>query len=144
MLPLIWFLFVASATFWLPAHEGGDIDRGAETLFLVPVYAVIAAVAALGVRKREQSVRDALVSTLPILALLAGAAVLGVLSNDQRAEYRGGPLYLYFGVTLWVSWAVLMVAGALVSRRKWNTVAGITLGMVVAFLGYTLFIARID
>ncbi len=141
LLLLLWFLFMATASLWLPAHEG-DIDRS-ETTF-IPAYAVIAAVAAFTVRRRTGSVREALVSALPALAILGATAVWGVLLNEQDQVGRGGPLYLYFGLAIWASWATLMLVAALLSRAKWNGVAGISVGVLVAILGLALFTAQVD
>jgi hypothetical protein len=110
----------------------------------IPVYAVVAALAAIGVRGRAQSAREALVSALPVVALLGVTALSGYLQNQQAADERGGPIYLYFGVAVWASWAVLVVSAALLSRTKWNGVAGIGVGLVVAVLGLFFFTARID
>ena len=141
LLLLLWFLFMASASFWLPAHEG---DLGGEAPMFIPVYAVVAGLAAIGVRARAQSAREALVSALPVIALLGVTALSAYLTNEQSAGERGGPIYLYFGVAVWASWAVLVLSTALVSRTKWNGVAGIGVGLLVAALGLFFFTARID
>ena len=141
LLLFLWFLFIASASFWLPAY-GGTIDR--ESGIFVLVYALIAGLAAIGVRGCARSVRDALLSALPTVALLAAAAVAGDLNNEHNAQFRGEPLYLYFGVALWGSWAALVLSTALVSRTKWSGLAGIGLGALVAVLGLFLFTIRID
>ena len=141
LLLLLWFGFIASASLWLPAYEG-DIERG-ETTF-VPVYAVIAALAAITVRGRMQSAREALMSTLPAVITIGVAVACGFLLNEQGAEVRGGTLYLYFGVAVWASWVALMLAAALLSRTKWNSFAGIGVGFLVAILGLVLFTAEVD
>jgi hypothetical protein len=141
LLLLLWFLFIASASFWLPAY-GGTIDR--ESGIFVLVYALIAGLAAIGVRGRAKSVRNALLSALPTVALLAAAAVIGDMENEQSAQFRGEPLYLYFGVVLWASWAALVLSTAIVSRTKWSGFAGIGPGVLVAVLGLFLFTMRID
>jgi hypothetical protein len=137
----LWFLFIASASFWLPAYMG-EID-GAEITFL-PVYAAVAVLAAISVRGREQSPPKALLSALSTLALLGAAAGGGLLLNEQKANERGEPIFLYFGVALWASWAALVLSAALVSRTRWNGIAGIGLGLLVAALGLFLFTVRID
>jgi hypothetical protein len=134
-------LFIATASFWLPAYRG---EIGGEGGVLVVIYALITGLAAIGVRGHARSVRDALLSALPALALLAAAAVIGDLQNEQMAEFRGEPIFLYFGVALWASWAALVLSTALVSRTKWNGFAGIGFGFVVAVLGLLLFTMRID
>jgi len=141
LLFFLWFVFIASASFWLPAYNG-DIDDGDATFVLV--YALIAGLAAIGVRGRARSVRDALLSALPVLALLAGAAVLGDLRNEQLAQFPGEPIYLYFGVALWASWAALVLSTALVAQTKWNGFAGIGIGLIVAALGLFLFTAGVN
>jgi hypothetical protein len=141
LLLLLWFLFIASASFWLPAYNG---DIGGEEATLVPVYALVAGLAAIGIRGRAQSAREALVSALPAVALLGAAAVWGYLLNKQGAEERGEPIYLYFGVALWASWVALLLSAALVSRTKWNGLGGIGVGFLVAVLGLFLFTAQVD
>jgi hypothetical protein len=141
-LPLFaWFLFMTSASFWLPAYEG-DLGGGAASF--VPLYALVAGGAAIGVRKRAQSARQALLSALPAAGLLAAAAVAGPLVNEEQAEYRGGPIFLFFGIALWASWAALVLSTALLSRTRWNGLMGIGLGFFVAVLGLFMFVARID
>jgi hypothetical protein len=141
LLLFLWFLFIASAAFWLPGYKGDVSDEGG---VFVLAYALIAGLAAIGVRGRASSVRDALLSAVPVLALLAAAAVVGDLENEDSAQFRGEPLYLYFGVALWASWAALVLSTALVSRTKWSGLAGIGLGALVAVLGLFLFTMRID
>jgi peptidoglycan/LPS O-acetylase OafA/YrhL len=141
MLLFLWFLFIASASFWLPAYNG---DIGGEEPISVLIYALVAGLAAIGVRGRARSVREALLSALPTVALLGIAAVTGYLLNNQGPDYRGEPIYLYFGVALWVSWAVLVLSTALASRAKWDGFAGIGLGFLVSILGLFLFTAQID
>ena len=144
LLILAWFLFIAWASLWMPAYHG-SIDRQEEPVYVYFVpYAVLAALAALTVRQRVGSVRAALVGALPLLALLGIAALAGVAANAGRAEFRGGPLDLYLGIAVWVSWAVLVVATAVVSRTKWNGAAGLGVGTVAASIGFVYFIARID
>ena len=141
LLFLLWFLVIASAPLWLPAYEG-EIDRN-DTTF-VPVYAVIAALAAITVRGRAYSGRQAVQSALPAAGMLCAAAAFGLLLNEQGEDLRGGPLYLYFGVAVWTSWAALMLATALLSRTRWNGLAGIGVGFLVAILGLALFTASVD
>ena len=111
---------------------------------MIAIYALVAGLAAIGVRGRSRSVGHALLSALPVLALLAAAAVMGDQRNEYLAQFRGDPLYLYFGVALWASWAALVLSTALLSRTKWSGFAGIGLGLLVAVLGYSLFASRID
>jgi hypothetical protein len=141
LLLCLWFLFIASASFWLPAYKG---DIGDDEATFVPVYAGIAVLAAIGVRGREDSPREALLSARPVLILLGAAAIAGSLLNEQGADEPGSPLLLYFGVALWASWAVLVLSAALLSRTKWNGVAGIGVGLLVAALGMFLFTAQIN
>ena len=141
LLLFIWLLFITLASLLLPAYNGGI--GGGGVIFVV-VWLVIAGLALVGVRGRAQSVRNALLSTLPAIALLAAAAVIGDMRNEDLAQFRGAPLFLYFGVALWASWAGLMLSTALVSRTKWSGFAGIGLGLLVAWFGLALFTTRID
>jgi hypothetical protein len=141
LLLLIWFLFMASATLWLPAYRG-EINR--EVVFFALLYAFLVVLVAVGVRRRVESVREALLSAFPNVVVLAAAAVAGLLLNSQGAEYRGEPLFLFFGVALWASWTVLVLATALASRTKWNSLAGSGVGFLVAVLGMYLFTLRVD
>ena len=141
LLLFLWFLFMATASFWLPAYKG-TIDEA--KLVPVLVYALVAGLAAIAVRERAKSVRHALLSALPAFVVLAAAAMIGDLRNEHLAQFRGEPIYLYYGVTLWASWAVLVVSTAIVSRTKWSGIAGIALGLLVAMLGLGLFTSRID
>jgi hypothetical protein len=143
LLLLLWFLFIASASFWLPAYNG-DIGAQGRGPISVLVYALVAGLAAIGIRGRAGPAREALLSALPAVALLGTAAVAGYLLNNQGPDYRGEPIYLYFGVALWASWAVLVLSTALMSRAKWDGFAGIGLGFLVALLGLFLFTAQID
>jgi hypothetical protein len=142
VLLLLWFLFIASASFWLPAYQG-DIDRE-DTTMLVPVYAVLAGLAAIGIREQARSSREALVSALPVVGLLCVIAASGYLLKEPGKGERGAPIFLYYGVALCASWAVLMLATALVSRTKWNNVAGIGIGLLVALLALILVMAQVD
>jgi hypothetical protein len=85
-------------------------------------YLVIAAIAEIAVRARVPTRRGAVLACLPSLALLAAAAA-GVFVGDLTADGRGSPLFLYFGVALWASWAALVLSTALVSRTRWNRLA---------------------
>jgi hypothetical protein len=152
LLLLAWFLFMTSASFWLPIYKG-DVDVGAgETTVATVAYAAVAALGAAGVRGQVRSRGYALVSALPALALLAASALAllaasalaGYLINQQGAEFRGEPVFLYFGVTLWASWAALVFGTALTWRIRWNGLVGIAIGLVVATLGLFAFVARID
>jgi hypothetical protein len=140
-LSAVWLLFMASASFWLPAYEG---DLGREGMDFVPLYLVIAGLAAIGIRETARSSHEALLSTIPVIALLAVTAATGFLANAERAQERGDPLYLYFGVTLFSSWAVLVLSSALVSRTRWNGGFGIGVGCLVALIGLFMITARID
>jgi hypothetical protein len=142
LLLLLWFLFIASASFWLPAYEG-DIDRGDATMF-IPVYGVVAGLAAISIHERAQSTREALVSALPVVALLCTVAALGYLARESEEGERGGPLFLYYGIAVSASWAALVLAAALMSRTKWSGLAGIGVGLLVALLGLVFVTAQID
>jgi len=56
LLLLAWFAFMASSVYWLPGYEG---DVGGEETQFLPVYAVLAGLAAVAVRRRAQSQREA-------------------------------------------------------------------------------------
>lgn len=141
LLLFLWFLFIASAASWIPAYRG---DIGGEEPIFVLVYAVVAGIAAIGVRGRAPTVREALLSALPAVGILGVAAVVGVLVNNQGPDFRGEQIFLYLAVALWGSWAALMLAAAFVARTKWDGFAGIALGFLVAMLGLFLFTAQID
>ena len=138
---LAWFVFMATASAWLPAYNG-TIERWAAGIRLIGVYLVIAAIAEIAVRARVPTRRGALLACLPSLALLAVAAV-GVFVGDLTADGRGSPLYLYFGIALWASWAALVLSTALVSRTRWNRLA-IALTMIVAIVGVVMAVWLID
>jgi hypothetical protein len=141
VLLLIWLLFMVLASLLLPAYNGGT--GGGGVIFVV-VWLAVAGLALVGVRGRAQSARNALLSTLPAIALLAAAPVIGDMRNEDLAQFRGGPLFLYYGVALWASWAALMLSTALLARTKWSGFAGIGLGLLVAWLGFVLFTTRLD
>jgi hypothetical protein len=82
-------------------------------------------------------------SGLLVLAILGGAALSGVPLNAEEAE-RGGPIYLYLGVAVWGSWAVLVMAAALACRTQWGRFAGIGLTSLVGVFGLALFSAQVD
>jgi hypothetical protein len=105
-------------------------------------YLVIAAIAEIAVRARVPTRRGAVLACLPSLALLAVAAA-GVFVGDLTADGRGSPLFLYFGVALWASWAALVLSTALVSRTRWNRLA-IALTMIVAIVGVVMAVWLID
>src|SRR5687767_415948 len=121
LLFVAWFIFIASTQRWMPAYQG-DVDR--DEITFVPIYGGIAALAAITVRRSCESTRDALKSVLPGVAVLSVTAVCGILANIP-GPVRGGTLYLYFGAAVWASWVGLMLATALLSRTKWNSLAGL-------------------
>jgi hypothetical protein len=137
-----WFLFIASSLLWTPAYNG-DVDGGDNAALLVP-YAVVAVVGAIAVVGKSDSAPAALAASVPVLALLAGAAIAGAAVNDGNQGERGEPILLYYGVTLWGSWGVLVLGTALALKTRWSTIAGVCLSLLVAVLGMFLFIARID
>jgi hypothetical protein len=142
LLVLAWFVFMATASTWLPAYNG-NIDAS-ERWRLVGVYVVIAVIAEIVVRARAPTRRHAVLACLPALAVLTAAAV-GVfvegLAHDD--DGRGSPLFLYFGVALWASWAALVLSTAVVSRTRWNRLA-IALTMIVAIVGVVAVGAQFD
>jgi hypothetical protein len=137
-----WFVFIALSLLWTPAYNG-NVDGGDNATLLVP-YAVVALVGALAVARQSDSVPAAFAASLPVLALLAIAAITGVLVNDSNGDERGEPILLYYGVTLWGSWISLVLGTALGFRTRWNTIAGVGLSLVVAFVALFLFNAQID
>jgi hypothetical protein len=137
---LAWFVFMATASAWLPAYNG-SID-GSGRWPLVGVYLVIAAIAEIAVRARLPTRRGAVLACLPSLALLAVAAG-GVFVGGLTGDGRGSPLFLYFAVALWASWAALVLSTALVSRTRWNRLA-IALTMIVAIVGVVMAVWLID
>lgn len=137
-LVILWFAAISLASLWLPLYHGeGD---GGE---FFPFYAVIAGVAAVAVRQRAASARQALLSALPAIGILAMAAIGGLLTN-REPDFGTEPIYLYFGVALWASWGVLMVATALASRTKWDGLGGVCLGFLVALAGLFLFTVGVN
>jgi hypothetical protein len=46
------------------------------------------------------------------MAILAAAAVGAYFVNRLNPEFRGEPLFLFFGVVLWASWAVVVLLTA--------------------------------
>jgi hypothetical protein len=141
---LAWLVFMATASAWLPAYNGtiDSSERWAAGIRLIGVYLVIAAIAEIAVRARVPTRRGAVLACLPSLALLAAAAA-GVFVGDLTADGRGSPLFLYFGVALWASWAALVLSTALVSRARWNRLA-IALTMIVAIVGVVMAVWLID
>ena len=83
-----------------------------------------------------------MLACLPSLAVLAAAA-FGVLAGGLTRDGRGSPLFLYFGVALWASWAALVLSTALVSRMRWNRLA-IALTMIIAIVGVVFTDALFD
>ena len=137
---LAWFVFMATASAWLPAYNG-NIDNG-DRWRLIGVYLVIAVIAEVVVRVRVRTRRDALLGSLPALAVLAASTVAGLVVG-LSADGRGSPLFLYFGVVLTASWATLVLSTALVSRTRWNRL-GLALTVIVAVAGVVIATAQID
>jgi hypothetical protein len=137
-----WFVFIALSLLWTPTYRG-NIDGSDNAALLVP-YAVVALVGAFAIVRQSDAVSEALTGTVPVLALLVTAAIAGVLVNDASRDERGEPILLYYGVTLWASWAVLVFGTALAFRTRWSTIAGVGLSLVVAVLGLFLVNARVD
>jgi hypothetical protein len=143
LLVCMWFLFMATTVSWLPAYHG-NLDPSDRSRLIV-VLVVIAVLGAIKVvRARAQTKQDALMSSLPAIAVLAAAAVGAYVANRLNAEFRGEPLFLFFGVALWSSWAVVVLSTALLSRARWNGVGGLGLTSLVALLGLFMATARID
>ena len=135
-----WFVLMATASLWLPAYNG-SIDSS-DRWRLIAVYLLIAAIAEIVVRARMRTQRDTALASLPALGTLAVATIAGTVAG-LTADGRGSPLYLYFGVALWASWAILVVSSALVWRIRWNRL-GLALTFVVAIVGAFLAAAQID
>ena len=62
---LAWFVFMATASAWLPAYNG-NIDNS-DRWRLTGVYLVIAVIAEIAVRVRVRTRRDAVLASLPLL-----------------------------------------------------------------------------
>jgi hypothetical protein len=143
LLVFVWFLFMATAVSWLPAYHG-NIDRS-DRARVIALFVVIAVLGAIKlVRARAQTKQAALMSSLPAMAVLAAAAVGACVLNRLNVEFRGEPLFLFFGVALWASWAVVVLSTALLSRARWNGLGGLGLTSLVALLGLFMATARID
>ncbi len=140
LLVLAWFLFIASASAWLPAYNGtiASTDRWR----LVAVYAVIAAIAGVVVRARTRTRRDAALASLPALGVLALATVAGIV-RGLTVDGTGSPLFLYFGVALLASWAALLVSTSLLSRTRWNRL-GLALTAIVSIVSAVMAAAQIN
>jgi hypothetical protein len=132
---------MASSLYWLPGYEG---DVGGEETPFLPVYAALAGIAAVAVRGQADSRHAALVRSGPAIGVLAGAAICGLLSNASGADGRGGPIYLFYGVALWASWAATVIATAIAYRTRWDGLGGIAVTCLVAVAGLALFIAQVD
>lgn len=141
MVPLSigWFCAITIASLALPGYQGTI-----STAPLVPLYAVLAGSVGLLVRGRADSVGEAMLSAIPAAAVIAAATVAGLLGNQALTDARGEPLYLYVAVALWVSWTMLVIAGAAFSRARWSGAGAITLTAVVTVLGWFLFTAHLD
>jgi hypothetical protein len=87
--------------------------------------------------------RDALVSSLPALGLLAAAALVAFVVDGLSADGRGSPLYRYFAVALWASWAVLVLLTASLSRASWKR-GPFVVTLVVALLGFIMATVQFD
>ncbi len=142
-LVLVWLLFMATATSWLPAYHG-NLDASDRRL-PIAVFLVVATLAAVKLlRARTQTEKEALVSSVPAIAILCGAAVSAYALNRLNADVRGEPLFLFFGVALWAAWAALVLSTALLSHAKWDRVGGIGVTLLAALLGLLMATARID
>lgn len=138
-LSIVWFCAITVASLALPGYQGTI-----STAPLVPLYAVLAASVGLLVRGRADSLREAMLSAIPAVAVITAAAVAGLLRNQALADGRGEPLYLYVAIALWVSWTMLVIAGAAFSRAKWSGAGAITLTAVVSIVGWFLFTLHLD
>jgi hypothetical protein len=139
-----WFAFVTTSSLWLPGYKGTTGVGASEVATAAALYAFVAGLSALAARQRAQTHRSALLATGPVLALVVAAAAAGYLVNRDREELRGEPVFLYFGIALWASWAALVLSTAFVARSRWNSLTGIVAGLVVAALGFLEFTSRID
>ncbi|MEX0675131.1 MAG: hypothetical protein WD067_10175 [Gaiellaceae bacterium] len=133
---------MAAAVLWLPAYRG-TLDVGSRALLLVPV-AAIALLTAVELHRGGTAGEKALAGTARALTLLAAAALAGYVTGRRTADLRGEPLFLYIGVTLWLSWAALVVGTAWLARARWKSFGGLGVTLVVAVLGWFLVTARID
>lgn len=140
LLAFVWFLFMATASAWLPAYNG--IIDGGDRRRLFGVYLLIAVIAAISLRARALTRRDAVVSSLPALGLLVVAAVAGLVFG-LSADGRGSPLFLFFAVALWASWVLFVLSTTLLTRTRWNRLA-LAVTVIVALVGVFMAGAQID
>lgn len=131
---------MAAASLWLPAYAGG-IGRS-DRWRLIAACLLIAAIAGIAVRARVESTRAAALSSLPALGALAAAATAGTVLG-LTAEDPGAPLFLYFGLAMLVSWAMLVVSSTLIWGTRWNRL-GLALTFVVAAVGYFLTAVQVN
>lgn len=130
---------MCSTVAWVPIYRGTGSGDG-----LIVVYAVLALAAAAWVRERSETTAGAIVSALPSLLLLALAGIAGGLQDQANDGRFGEPLYVYFGVTLLASWAVLVMTTAMACRTRWNRLGGLLLGLSVAIVGYGLMTFQVN
>ena len=88
--------------------------------------------------------RAALRSTVPALAILLSALLSGYLMKESREGLRGSPLYLYLGLTLLLSWGVLVVVTAAATKVRWTAPGALLITCVVALIGFSRFVQLID
>jgi hypothetical protein len=135
LIVIAWLAFMATTSAWVPAYKGelgpGDYSPA------VGFYVVIAALAAVGLRTKSLTERRALMSSLPALALVAAAAVAAYIRNSSQDGFGTQPLFLYFAIALWTSWAALIVTTAMWTRTRWTDV-GLGLTILVAFVGFLM------
>ncbi|HVM17773.1 MAG TPA: hypothetical protein VM290_09355 [Gaiellaceae bacterium] len=139
-----WGVLAASTGIWVPAFRGGIGERPVALLVTAGIAGALAGAAAFALRRRAATPRDALVEALPALGLVAAAAVVATIQVQRGADLRGEPIFLWFGVALWTTWAALVVATAWLARARWNRPGALALTAFVVLLGLPLLTFRID
>ncbi len=135
-----WAVVTGLALLIVPAYRG---DLGGRSGLPV-IVAIIGVAAALVLRGAVPTVRAALLSAVPALGCVAAAATVAAVMDPAGNPDRGEPIGLYLGITLWVSWASLVLATVLIARTRWSGVGALALTAVVALLGWACVTFQVD